>query len=249
MNGKLNLMRTLLSDDLDRRMRQGDPVRVAVIGSGFIGKALARRISRIPGLKLALIVNRTLERAIESWKLAGTDSAQILTADNPDALSRAVQDGHPAANCETGIAASLDSIDVVVETTSSIDVGIREAMSCIRHKKDFVTFSAEMDATVGCLLKAEADLAGSGYAVGHGDQPAALGQLLEEVRQTGFIPELAMNCKGFLDVKATPVSTQEWSAKQGTTPRMTSAFTDGTKMQIEQNVVANARGLFPSVAT
>jgi predicted homoserine dehydrogenase-like protein len=236
-------MHTIISEHL--RARQRKPIQVAIVGAGFIGKALARRISRIPGLKLALIVNRTLAGALEAWKLAGSDSGQVLVSDHPDTLSGAIQAGCPATSCEAGIAGSMESIDVVVETTSSIDTGILEALSCIHHKKDFVTFSAEMDATVGWLLKAKADQAASGYAVGHGDQPATLWRLLEEVRHTGFVPMLAMNCKGFLDVKATPDSILEWSSKQGTSPRMTSAFTDGTKMQIEQNVVANASGFLP----
>src|SRR4051812_49379588 len=49
-----------------------------------------------------------------------------------------------------------------------------------------------------------------------------------------------------MNADATPDSIREWAVKQNTSPRMTCAFTDGTKMNIEQNVVCNATGLVPA---
>jgi predicted homoserine dehydrogenase-like protein len=49
-----------------------------------------------------------------------------------------------------------------------------------------------------------------------------------------------------MNIHATPDSIMEWAVKQRTSPRMTCAFTDGTKMNIEQNVVCNATGLVPA---
>ncbi|NNC92250.1 MAG: hypothetical protein HKN80_07125, partial [Acidimicrobiia bacterium] len=54
-------------------------------------------------------------------------------------------------------------------------------------------------------------------------------------------------CKGFLDVHATPESIKEWSVRQGTSLSMTTSFTDGTKINIEQANVANAFDLHPEV--
>lgn len=238
-------MHVSLSESLRQRSLKGNPICIALIGAGFIGKALARRISRIPGMRLSLIVNRTIEHAVESWVHSGAKAEDVVISDDPSSLSKAILDGRPAASIRNGIAALIGSIDVVVETTSSLDVGAIEAMSSIRNRKDFVTFSAELDATVGCYLKAEAEHLRTGYAVGQGDQPAVLWRLLEETRELGFIPEVAVNCKGFLDIRATPASIREWCKKQGTSPKMTAAFTDGTKMQIEQNVVANAARFLP----
>jgi predicted homoserine dehydrogenase-like protein len=57
----------------------------------------------------------------------------------------------------------------------------------------------------------------------------------------------AVNCKGFMDVNATPDSIREWAIKQSTILAMTTAFTDGTKMNIENAVLANATGIVPEV--
>lgn len=239
-------MQILLSESLDRREAERNPVRVAVVGAGFIGRALVRRLSRMRGVRVALVANRTVDRALEAWGLAGAAPERVLVTDDDEAASLAVEAGRPVASSAPGIAARVGAVDVVAEVTSSIEASAREALACIAARKDLVTFSAETDATVGCILRAKALRAGSGYAVGQGDQPAVLGGLLEDVRQMGFSPELAVNCKGFLDVSATPATVGDWSARQGTSLRMTSAFTDGTKMQIEQNVVANATGLLPA---
>src|SRR4051794_36446009 len=49
-----------------------------------------------------------------------------------------------------------------------------------------------------------------------------------------------------MKIRAAPDSIMEWAVKQKTSPRMTAAFTDGTKMNIEQTVVCNATGLVPA---
>ena len=49
-----------------------------------------------------------------------------------------------------------------------------------------------------------------------------------------------------MDIRATPDSIMQWAIKQNTSPRMTAAFTDGTKMNIELNVVCNAANLVPA---
>jgi predicted homoserine dehydrogenase-like protein len=72
-------------------------------------------------------------------------------------------------------------------------------------------------------------------------------RLLEWVALHGFELVAAVNCKGFLDVQATPDSCREWAERMKTSPQMVCAFTDGTKMNLENAVVANATGLVPDI--
>jgi predicted homoserine dehydrogenase-like protein len=120
------------------------------------------------------------------------------------------------------------------------------ALACIRAGRHFVSLNAETDATVGCLLKQEADRAGVVYTNSDGDQPGVLMRLIEYCRAVGFEPRVAVNCKGFLDVRATPESILPWAVKQNLSPKMTCNFTDGTKLNVEMNVVANATGMRPA---
>jgi len=84
------------------------------------------------------------------------------------------------------------------------------------------------------------------YSNADGDQPGVIMRMVEYCRGCGFDVLAAVNCKGFMNIDATPDSIREWAVKQNTSPRMTCAFTDGTKMNIEQNVVCNATGLVPA---
>jgi predicted homoserine dehydrogenase-like protein len=237
---------THLFRELRRREARGEPVRAAVIGAGFMGKGLVYQLSKMPGMHPALVVNRTPERAIAAYVESGYKRQHILVSDDPKALAAAVMEKRPAVSAESEIAGAVATLDVAIEATGAVELGAREALSCIRNKKHFISLNAETDGTLGCLLKRKADEAGCVYSNADGDQPGVIMRMIEYCRGCGFEVLAAVNCKGFMNIDATPDSIREWAIKQNTSPRMTCAFTDGTKMNIEQNVVCNASGLAPA---
>jgi predicted homoserine dehydrogenase-like protein len=80
-----------------------------------------------------------------------------------------------------------------------------------------------------------------------GDQPGVLMRMIDWVRGAGMEVVAAVNCKGFMDVHATPDTVRPWCEKQNTSPAMTTSMADGTKMNLENAVIANATGLLPEV--
>src|SRR5258706_6445871 len=237
---------THLFRELRRREARGEPVRAAVIGAGFMGKGLVYQLSKMTGMHPALVVNRTPERAIAAYVESGYKRQHILVSDDPKALAAAVMEKRPAVSAESEIAGAVSTLDVAIEATGAVELGAREALSCIRNKKHFISLNAETDGTLGCLLKKKADEAAVVYSNPDGDQPGVIVRMGEYCRGCGFDVLAAVNCKGFMNIDATPDSIREWAVKQNTSPRMTCAFTDGTKMNIEQNVVCNASGLAPA---
>lgn len=237
---------THLIRELSRRDKRGDKIRTAVIGAGLMGRGLVHQLSRMPGMFPSLVVNRTLIHAVEAYRLVGFQDKDIVISDDPDVLAEAVARGKPAVSSTPEIAAKVNTIDVVIEATGAVEYGAREALSCIQNHKHIVLLNAETDATVGCLLKKKADEAGVVYSVADGDQPGVIMRMVEYCRGIGFEVMSAVNCKGFMNIRANPESIKEWAIKQNTSPVMTAAFTDGTKINIEQNVVSNATGLIPA---
>jgi predicted homoserine dehydrogenase-like protein len=237
---------THLFRELRRREARGEPVRTAVIGAGFMGKGLVYQLSKMPGMHPALVVNRSPEKAIAAYVESGYKREHILVSDDPKALAAAAMEKRPAVSAESEIAGAVPTLDVAIEATGAVELGAREALSCIRNKKHFISLNAETDGTLGCLLKKKADEAGVVYSNADGDQPGVIMRMVEYCRGCGFDVLAAVNCKGFMNIDATPDSIREWAVKQNTSPRMTCAFTDGTKMNIEQNVVCNATGLVPA---
>ncbi|MBE0588483.1 MAG: NAD(P)-dependent oxidoreductase, partial [Hydrogenophaga sp.] len=66
--------------------------------------------------------------------------------------------------------------------------------------------------------------------------------LREEAVMMGFKPLVYGNMKGFLNHHPTPEEMAYWAGKQGISVEQTTSFTDGTKIQIEQALVANGFG-------
>lgn len=233
---------------LAERERAGEPIAVAIVGAGMMGKALAEQLARVPGMRPALIANRTPSRAAEAWATV-PGSAAATTSDDPAELEALVADGRPAITGELELPGTLAGVDVVMEATGNVEVGVRVALAAAAAGTHVASLNAEMDATVGCAVQAIARRSGAVYTNADGDQPGVMVRLVEWARACGFDVRAAVNCKGYLDPLATPETMAGWVSEQGIgdlSLGMVVGFTDGTKMNIENNVVANATRLLPA---
>lgn len=229
------------------RLRGDDELRVALVGAGMVGHSLTYQINFTPGMRTALIVNRTPANAVDAYRRAGLAAEDIVVSDDPSVLSKAIQAGKPAITTSVEIMCQLEEVEIVMECSGSAEHGAYATRTALEAGLDVVTMNAEADATVGHLLNTIAEKNNVVYTLADGDQPGVLARLIEFVESSGFEIVSAVNCKGFLDVHATPESIKEWSVKQGTSLPMTTSFTDGTKINIEQANVANAFDLHPEV--
>jgi predicted homoserine dehydrogenase-like protein len=106
-----------------------------------------------------------------------------------------------------------------------------------------VLMNAELDATVGPLLRQKADAAGVILSGCDGDQPGVQLNLLRFVQSIGLIPRVCGNIKGLQDRYRTPETQAEYARQWGQTAHMVTSFADGTKISFEQAIVANATGM------
>lgn len=223
----------------------GNEVAVAVVGAGYVGSGVVHRLERTEGMRVSVVANRTVERAVQAYEAAGHGRGDIVVADDPSVLADALARGSPAVTSTAEALPELAGVDVVVEATGALDHGATTALHCLRAGRDVVSYNAEVDATVGWLLHRTALEHGCLYTVADGDQPGVLLRHLEFVGGMGFTPVAALNCKRNLDVHQSPDDSGGYSARDKTSLLMTTAFGDGTKMQVENAVVANATGLVP----
>lgn len=220
-------------------------IKVAVAGAGLMGRGMVYQIDRTPGMRTALVVNRTIERAIESYIYSGFKRDEIIVSDDPSELRKAIENAKPAVTGQAEVLRELDNIDVMMDVTGAVEYGAQLALSAIEGKMHIVTMNSETDATVGCILNDLAKKAGLLYTNSDGDQPGVLKRLHDFIEAFSFEVTAIINCKGFMDVNATPESVQPWVEKQNTSPPVTTAMADGTKMNIEQAVICNAMGFTP----
>jgi predicted homoserine dehydrogenase-like protein len=232
----------LVDTALQERAKAGNPVRVGLIGAGFIGKAIAKQIVRsTSGMDLVAISNRTAEHAREAYARAGRDDVEIVrsTPQLEDCISAgqcAITDD-PAVLCET------ESVEAVIEATGTVEFGAHASMTAIANGKHVVLVNAELDGTLGPILKVHADRAGVVITNCDGDQPGAELNLYRFVRAIGLTPLLCGNVKGLMDHYRTPETQAEFSRKWGQAAYMATSFADGTKISYEQAVVGNASGM------
>lgn len=80
---------------LARRAAANDPVRVGMVGAGFMGRGIARQIlSSVPGMELAAASGRRLHLAAQAYREAGADEVQAVT--DVGSLEAAISAGRPA---------------------------------------------------------------------------------------------------------------------------------------------------------
>jgi predicted homoserine dehydrogenase-like protein len=102
--------------------------------------------------------------------------------------------------------------------------------------------NAELDATLGPVLKVRGDQAGVIVSYTDGDEPGLIVNLSRYVRGIGLQPVLVGNIKGLLDPYRTPETQREFAAAVGQKERMVTSFADGTKLSLEATITANALG-------
>ena len=181
---------------LQQRQRDGRPVRVGVVGPGFMARGMMNHIhNTVPGMEIAAVFARTPGKAHSALEYAGYEVAEVSDAGNASGIDAAVAAGKVAVTDDYTALTAADAVAGVVYTG--------------------------MD----------------------GDQPGVQMNLIRFVRGLGLRPMVAGNIKGLQDRFRNP-TTQEGFAKQwGQDVHMVTSFADGTKVSVEQALVANAADL------
>jgi len=215
-----------------QRSRSGrrNPVRVAVIGAGYMGRGIAYQIlTAVPGMILSAVCNRTVSDAERAYRQAGVKD--LVNVDSTSQLEAAIQKGRAAVTDDPFIICEAANIDVIIEVTGTIEFATHVVLQAIKHGKHVVLMNAELDATIGPLLKKHADKAGVILTNSDGDQPGVIMNLFRYVEAIGMQPVLAGNIKGLQDPYRTPTTQKGFAEKYNQKPRMVTSFADGTKFR------------------
>ncbi|MCC7272785.1 MAG: NAD(P)-dependent oxidoreductase [Alphaproteobacteria bacterium] len=227
---------------LARVEREGRPIRVGMFGAGFMGRAIVRQIASRPiGIRIAAIAARDPAQAGRAFREAGLEMPERVA--DAGRLDARVAAGGAAVVEDPLLLARAGTVDVVLDVTGAVEAGARLAVATIAAGKHLCLMNADLDATVGPLLKRRADAAGVVYTNCDGDQPGVTMNLVRFVRGIGVRPVLCGSIKGLHDPYRTPATQAAFAARWGQNPRMVTSFADGTKMAMEQAVIANATGM------
>lgn len=193
-------------------MNSSNKQRIGLVGTGFIASGFARLVHNH-------VPDLTLSAVLTRRPLGQSDGFPF-----PEKLTHSLQE-------------LLDQSDLIVEcsgdvlhATSVIDTALRAGKPVVTMNSEFHVTTGSWFADKGLLTEAE------------GDQPGSIAALREEAVMMGFKPLVHGNMKGFLNHHPKPQEMAYWAGKQGISVEQTTSFTDGTKIQIEQALVANGFG-------
>ncbi len=140
----------------------------------------------------------------------------------PDLLTNSIED-------------CIENSDVIVECTGDVLFGTEMIAKVMESGIPVVTMNTELQVTTGSYF------AGKGFITeAEGDQPGCIAALRENALQMGFEPLVYGNIKGFLNPNPSPEDMYYWSKRNKISLEMVTSFTDGTKVEFEQTLVANA---------
>jgi predicted homoserine dehydrogenase-like protein len=232
----------IVDRELEHREQAGRPVRVGMVGAGAMGRGVALQLlGPVRGMELTAISNRSSKAAEDAYRQAGATDVHYVSSSAE--LDRAAAKHQPAITDDPAVVYESDSIDVVLEITGTVEFAAGVVLGAIENGKHVVTMNAELQGTLGPLLKARADQAGVVLTDSDGDQPGVIMNLYRFVEGIGVRPVLAGNLKGLHDPYRNPTTQEGFARQRGLTPNMATSFADGTKISFEMAIVANATGL------
>ena len=92
----------LLDTALAQRETEGRPIRIGLVGAGFMGRGLRMQLSTpLLGMRLAAIANRHVDGAARAWADAG--HSDVVVANDQKLLDQAVARGRPVATFDPAL--------------------------------------------------------------------------------------------------------------------------------------------------
>jgi predicted homoserine dehydrogenase-like protein len=232
----------LVDTALARRAAEGRPLKIGMVGAGFMARGIALQVAlSVPGMRVAAIANRHLSHARQAYEEAGL--TDCVEASSLSQLEAAIAQGRPAVTEDVMALCQAEGLDAIVEVTGTIEHAAHVALQAMAHGKHLILMNAELDGTLGPLLKIYADRAGVTYTSADGDQPGVMMNLYRFVKGLGVKPVLCGNIKGLHDPYRNPHTQAGFAAQWGQNPQMVTSFADGTKISFENAIVANGTGM------
>jgi predicted homoserine dehydrogenase-like protein len=237
-----------LAEALDRRQREGRPVRVGLIGAGQMGTDIIVQTSLMAGIEVVAAADAIPETVFTACTIAGGGARPPEIADDAAAAARAIARGRLAVSRSYRDVCTSESVDVVIDATGNPNVGAQVALSTIAAGKHIVMMNVEADVTIGPYLSAKAAEAGVVYTLGAGDEPSSTMELVNFLRGLGYpIVAAGKGKNNAFRIDATPDAYVDEATRRNMNPRMLVEFVDGSKTMVEMVALANATGLVPDV--
>ncbi len=203
---------------LKAREAEGRPIRVGIVGAGFMGQGLTNQIvNSVPGMRVvgdlepAARARRATSSATRASSRRSSTRRRASTTSSRRAAPRA-----PTTRSSSAAASTSTSICEVTGASSSAH---RSRLEAFAHGKDVVLMNAELEATIGPILNVYADQHGVIMSACDGDEPGVQLNLYRWVKGLGLEPRVIGNVKGLQDPYRNPTTQKGFAETVGPEPR------------------------------
>ena len=207
---------------------------------GSMGKGLLYQSHITPGIECVAVCDINVQRCIDTLNWLKLPYQVVTSSNEMDtAIARGV-----VGVCESGqLIAQSEMIDAVVEASGAIGSAVEHAVAVLTHHKHLILMNSEIDLMFGPVLSRIARKNGVVCTSCDGDQYGVLKHLIDDAQLWGFELVMAGNIKGFLNRYANPTTIVPEADKRNLDYRACTSYTDGSKLNIEMAITANAYDL------
>jgi predicted homoserine dehydrogenase-like protein len=176
---------------LEKREKEGRPIRVGIVGAGYMGRGIATQLLRPPtGIRLAAVSNRTISKASQALRDGGLNDFQNVAS--VAQLDMAISRGQVSITDDPMLLCDASHIDVIIDATSDLECGAKVVVRALERQKHVVLLNAVLDATIGPILKTYADANGVVITYTDGDEPGVAVNLFRFVKTIGLRPRASI---------------------------------------------------------
>src|SRR2546430_1484504 len=143
-----------IAEALERRQREGRPVRIGLIGAGQMGTDIIVQTDLMTGIEVVAAADAVPENVFTARAIAGNGARAPELADDPAATARAIARGRLAVCKSYRSVCMADGVDVIIDATGNPNVGAQVALCAIAAGKHMVMMNVEADVTIGPYLSA-----------------------------------------------------------------------------------------------
>jgi len=114
----------LVDTALEALEREQRPIRVALIGAGFMSRGLANHIvNTTRGMRLVGVFNRGTDQAVDLCCYA--EVKDVVAATSQREVDLATREGKTVATGDAMLLARAPDVDILVDVTESVEFGAR----------------------------------------------------------------------------------------------------------------------------
>ena len=103
----------IIDNALKAREKQHKPIRVAMLGAGFMGQGLTNQIvNSVPGMRMVAVYSRQVKKGLHVYHYSGLEN--VIIASQQRELEDAIRSGKPVVTEDALLLARSEQVDVVV---------------------------------------------------------------------------------------------------------------------------------------